>query len=222
MDTFYVCEETLHMLHLTENIELIHNESLEHSYYNIMNKSKSYEWDIIHVFKNYDFYITSQPKTYPPCSCPFCMYCTDDEKKEQIRVLRTVIYIKEFINTVCDYLIDEQMIGFIKSEKGRPILKRIEEYYDYLDQKGFRKIKIWPEKDKYFQKIFGMPPILYKAGVDEQFYKMRKESFFESEICGNARASHGWFWESLIDMSELCEDGMNKILEGFNVKDDTV
>ena len=93
MNTFYICEETLHMLHLSENIELIDNEGLEQSYYNIMNKSKNYKWDIIHMFKNYDFYINSNPKLYPQCNCPFCEFYTDHERKEHINILKNVISV---------------------------------------------------------------------------------------------------------------------------------
>ena len=212
------------MLHLSETIDLIDNGSIEHSYYNILNSFENYEWDIIHIFKNYDFYITNKPdKIYPPCKCPFCIYCTEDEKMNNIKILRTVIYIKEFIDTICDFLIVHKTIPFIKSDQGKIILNRIEDYYDYLDEKGFIKITIWPEKEKCFEKIFGMPRIFQKSGIDEEFYKMRKNTYFHSEICGNTKASHGWFWESLVDMSDACGDEMNTFLEGFNLSSkDTV
>ena len=87
---------------------------------------------------------------------------------------------------ICDFLIEDKTIPFINSKKGKVIRERINDYYDYLDRENFQKIDIWPEKDKYFEKIFGMPRILHKAGVDKDFYKMRKNTFFESEICNSS------------------------------------
>ena len=200
---FYICEDLLKLLHIRENIEIEDNDFLTQSYYNIMEKRENWEWDLIALFKNYDFYIREPPRVFPVCICPLCATTEEHEKISNTLNLKRTIYIMEFMSTICDSLVEDQTVSFINSPEGKQIKKRIEEYYDFVEKMERGPVNtMWGRKDKMFQKIFGLPRILYKIGIPLENYRLRKYYYFDDLIAGNPMASNGWAKDGLDDMME--------------------
>jgi len=200
----YVCDRMLYQYYVLENMTIINETIIETSYCNIANRNENYAWDIIGMYKAFDNLIQNSHYSINHCTCPSCM--SNDE--QHIKNTKIYIYIMEFMKTITDNIIIDQIIDFIHSPSpgrgGEFLATRIDEYYTFLDRFDILPDKNrWKNKEWYYQRLFKMPWILKKIGIPPEHYHFRNFYYFEDRIAGHPKALCGWANEGLLDTERL-------------------
>lgn len=206
----------LHHFYLLENMTILNEPAVDMCYLNIANKNENYEWDIIGIYKTFESLIHNVQSSVNYCHCPICMHVGDDEyKKQHIKDIKVCVYIMEFMKTITDGMVDNQVSEFVNSPKGIPLVKRIDEYYRFLDRFEIGAIDgKWKNKEWYYQHLFGIPWMIKRIGVPPEHYHFRKYYYFEDRIAGDPKSLCGWAREGLEDTLSAYSSPSNTSVAG--------
>lgn len=197
------CEDLFKLVHLLEIFDLESQKSLVDNFYCVMEKNEKWEWDIIAIFKYYDSLYKNPNENSPVCECPICTTQDENTRRENIENVKKIVYIMEFLETITDILIVDNVKEFFESGESDYMIRVIEEYFSFLEEMKVEDKNGWKHPNFYWKKLFDIPRSVYRAGVPREIYFYRKNTYFDDLIAGNPLASNGWLYESLIEMQKL-------------------
>jgi len=185
------CKVKKEWIDMEINMEIREDKYLDKLFLSIQ-ENENCILDVVTLFRLYHYLISSCFETQITCQC--CQDLSDIPK------IGKTIYIFEFLKTITDWPILEKIIHVLNDSLFSETLKnQIDSYFEWLDNHPDPSFK--PEKNFYYEKLFQIPWTLSKTEVSLYHYQYRKITDFNDIIRGHPKASHGWYRDTLDDLS---------------------
>ena len=151
------------------------------------------------VSNNYSWFKTILLNYLDYCYCPTCIV-----KKNYIECISESLYIKSSILTIMfDILATDKMLEILYTDTFAQLRDAIGTKLDEGKNVWLITCHRWKGVLVYYRKLGLLPPLLKAANIPINHYQTRVFSLFNESIVSHPLASHGLFYETLIDMQSI-------------------